>query len=187
MQSWVCSAKSRAGSRMIAETLLPDFWRFFVDSYWFWSFDRPARSWGHCDIGTKPSFGNFSSEKLTASCAFRIDTQGNSATPCKAGGNGAKAFAERLPVDVEAATTTFHIQIEPAPARSASRLARTALQNGLMDTSRVDGVKAPLHDGTQSYARHDVALAVFGTVVVELAVVRLFAVAPKPRPFLSVP
>ena len=52
-----------------------------------------------------------------------------------------------------------------------------------MDT--VDGVT--LHDGTPRYARHDVALAVFGTVVVELPVVRLLAVAPKPRPFLSVP
>ena len=119
MQSWVCSAKSRAGSRMMAETLLPDFWRFFVDSYWFWSFDRPACSWGHCDMGTKPSFGNFSSEKLTASCAFRIDTQGNRATPCSAGGSGAKALPNDFPLTSKPQAPPSTIKIEPAPARSS--------------------------------------------------------------------
>ena len=53
-----------------------------------------------------------------------------------------------------------------------------------MDTSRVDGVKAPLYDGTPSYARHDVAFAVFRTVVVELAVVTLLRRRAKPQTVL---
>ena len=55
-----------------------------------------------------------------------------------------------------------------------------------MDTSRIDGVKA-LHDGTPRYARHDVAFALFRTVVVELPIMTFLAVAPNPKPFLSVP
>ena len=120
MQSWVCSARSRAGSRMMAETLLPDFWRFFVDSYWFWSFDNPARSWGHCDIGTKPSFGNLSSENEMKHCAFRIDTQGNSATPCKAGGSGAKALPNDFPL-------TSKPQLPPSTSRSSQHLRGAAV------------------------------------------------------------
>ena len=88
-----------------------------------------------------------------------------------------EGIAKRLPVDVEAATTTFDVEVQPAPARSIavrSEWPQTRKRNHprprLMDTSRIDGVNAPLHDGTPRYARHDVAFAVFRTVVVELAV-----------------
>jgi hypothetical protein len=120
MQSWVCSAKSRAGSRMMADTDRPLFWRFFVDSYWFWSLRRPACSWGHFAIGTKPSLGNFNSENETANCAFRIATAGNRATPCKAGGNGAKAFPKDFPL-------TSKPQLPPSTSRSSQHLRGAAV------------------------------------------------------------